>query len=119
MPEIHYIPSAPAKDPEEFLLMAAWALKNRDRFEANTVMDLAQQAITAYIADTTQMKAQEKAESLVTTCAVCGHKTLDPIYIKHPDAHNPYCPECAAAFSNSMSRPAERVPDPEGGVRQG
>ena len=118
MAEIHYIPSEP-KDPEELLLMAAWALKHRDRFEANTVMDLAQQAITAYIADTAQMKAQEKAEHLVTTCVACGRKTLDPIYIKHPDARNPYCPECAAAFSNAMSHPAERVPGPVGEVRQG
>lgn len=118
MPEIHYVPSAPAKDPEEFLLMAAWALKNRDRFEANTVMDLAQQAITAYIADTTQMKAKEKAESFVTTCVACGRKTTDPVYVKIPfrDAAGgvkyAYCPECAEAM-------AHKEPNPEGGVRQG
>lgn len=116
MPEIHYIPSAPAKDPEEFLLMAAWAINNRDRFEANTVMDLAQQAITAYIADTTQMKAQEKAEHLVTTCVQCGHKTTNPVMLKIPIGNNgvwarqPFCPDCAKGLHPK---------NPDEGVRQG
>ena len=119
MPEIHYIPSAPAKDPEEFLLMAAWALKNRDRFEANTVMDLAQQAITAYIADTTQQKAADQANRLVTTCCICGRKTLDPVRIKMPNGSVlPHCNKCANDLYEKLSQ-ANKAPNPEGGVRQG
>lgn len=110
MPQIYHTIKT-LKNPEEYLLMAAWALENRDRFDPNTVMDVALQSIRNYLAD--------RAQRVVHTCTQCGRKTLDPIYIKHPDAHNPYCPECAAAFSNAMSHPAERVPDPAGEVRQG
>lgn len=117
MPQIHYTLKTP-KDPEEYLMMAAWALKNRDRFEANTVMDLAQQAIGAYLADTAQQKAAADVERLLTTCTQCGHKTTDPVYVKIPLGttggwvKQPYCPECAAALT-------PKEPNPEGGVRQG
>lgn len=118
MPGIHYIPSEP-KDPEEFLLMAAWALKNRDRFEANTVMDLAQQAITAYIGDSTQQKASDHANLLVTTCGICGRKTLDPVRIKLPNGSIlPHCNKCAEDYIKKLS-PANKASKPEGGVRQG
>lgn len=116
MSEIHYIPSAPAKDPEDFLLMAAWALKNRDRFEANTVMDLAQQALQAYLADTTQLRANENAECLVTTCVQCGQKTTNPVLLKILIGSNggwakqSFCPDCAKGLHQKNHY---------GGVRQG
>lgn len=118
MAEIHYIPSEP-KDPEELLLMAAWALKNRDRFEANTVMDLAQQALTAYIGDHTQQKASDQANLLVTTCGVCGRKTLDPVRIKMTNGIIlPHCNKCAEDYIKKLSQ-ANKAHKPDGGVRQG
>lgn len=127
----------PPKDPEEYLRMAAWALKNRDRFDATTVMDLAEQAIGAYLADTSQQKvannlkvfyekahladtAQRKSvadgERLLTPCVQCGQKTTSPIMINIPIgstgswAKQPCCPDCAKDLQPK---------DPEGGVRQG
>ena len=38
----------------------------------------------------------ESAQSdLLHTCTQCGRKTTNPIYIKHPEAPNPMCKECA------------------------
>lgn len=37
-------------------------------------------------------------DNLLTTCTKCGQKTSDPIYVKHPAAPNPMCPECARAW---------------------
>lgn len=111
MPQIYHTIKTP-KNPEEYLLMAAWALENRDRFEATTVMDLALQSIRNYLADT---KDREKT---LTTCVQCGHKTTDPVYVKTPLgntggwAKQPYCPECAEALT-------PKEPNPDGGVRQG
>jgi len=37
----------------------------------------------------------ENPPTEVFTCTQCGKKTTNPIYIKHPQAKNPYCEECA------------------------
>jgi hypothetical protein len=109
MPELTVTLKAP-KDPEEYLLMAAWALENRDRFDPNTVMDLALQSIRNYLAD--------RAQRVVHTCTQCGRKTTDPVYVKillgttGGWAKQPYCPECAEALTT-------KEPNPDGGVRQG
>lgn len=106
------------KDPEEYLRMAAWALKNRDRFDAPTVMNLAEQAIGAYLADTAQRKSAADGERLLTTCVQCGQKTTSPIMIKIPIgatgswAKQPCCQECALGLT-------PKEPNPDGGVRQG
>lgn len=34
----------------------------------------------------------------VFTCTLCGKKTATPIYVKHPDAKNPTCPDCARTW---------------------
>lgn len=115
MPKLTTPLKAP-KDPEEYLMMAAWALKNRDRFDATTVMNLAEQAIGAYLADTAQRKSVTDGERLSTTCVQCGQKTTSPIMIKIPIgctgswAKQPCCPDCAKDLQPK---------DPEGGVRQG
>lgn len=96
--------------------MAAWALNNRDRFDATTVMDLAEQAIEAYLADPAPQKAPAEGEGLLTTCVQCGQKTTSPIMIKIQIGCTgswtiqPYCPDCAKDLQPK---------DPEGGVRQG
>lgn len=111
------------KDPEEYLRMAAWALKNRDRFDATTVMNLAEQAIGAYLADTAQRKSAADGERLLATCVQCGRETTDPAYVKIPLgtagwAKQPYCPDCAAALECAAALTPKK-PNPERGVRQG
>jgi hypothetical protein len=104
------------KDPEEYLAMAAWALKNRDRFDATTVMNLAEQAIGAYLADNAQRKSVTDGERAWSRCVQCGQKTTSPIMIKIQIGCTgswtiqPYCPDCAKDLQPK---------DPEGGVRQG
>ncbi len=137
MAKIYETPPKTPEDPEKYLWMAAQALKNRDRFEATTVMDLAEQAIGAYLADTSQQKAannlkvfyekayladtaQQKATAddrrPMINCVHCGQKTDSPIMIKVPIgnmgswARKPYCPDCEKGLHPK---------DPDGGVRQG
>lgn len=41
----------------------------------------------------------------LTTCTKCGQKTGDPIYVKHPAAPNPMCPECARTWKPKKETP--------------
>lgn len=116
MAKIYETPPKTPEDPEKYLWMAAQALKNRDRFEAATVMDLAEQAIGAYLADTAQKKAAADDKRPMINCVQCGQKTDSPIMIKVPIGHTgswarmPYCPDCEKGLHPK---------DPDGGVRQG